>query len=419
MSGIKMFKNICILVSLAAGIMILFGCPFGTPNENMVTPEIRAIGLPSPDVVESVTLTVSGPNMETVEVIYATLPGIINISIPEGNDITFELMVNMESGYIGAATSFKGTATADVASDNAVITLNMEVSSTKLVVPDAYNYRIVQIDDMTGAGWATRTWSDLGFGSNIDFMPYDIDIDQYGNIYIANNVYSVSIGGIYVIDSIAFTSGIPLVPTYYAALDGNAPIEAVTVDKNTNRVYGIAWNGVYYWDAPGIHTNFFIPGTETVTGLAVDNDGNVYISGSRTVGQDSWIGKYSSTGAFLTEYTVVSTNEAFSDITILNNELYATKSGGVSQIEKFDLDLNLLDSYGTSGATGTEGEFVGPYNFVAVMNKKLTIVDGTDYAAQLISVDDINGTNWRTFGSWDDTGIPGYGTNLFKFFSSC
>ncbi|MCD6396832.1 MAG: hypothetical protein J7L71_04790, partial [Spirochaetaceae bacterium] len=178
-------------------IASLYGCSLTTTSTKMVTPEIRAIGLPDLSVVDSVTLKVSGPDMEPVEVSYQVVPSVINLAIPEGNDRTFELSVELTNSPAITINSFIGTATADINTDGTVVTLNMGIGSTKIIVPDTYNNRLVQIDDMSGTGWVTAKGSDLGFSNDYDFIPNDIVLDQNGNIYIANNADNGVTDGIY------------------------------------------------------------------------------------------------------------------------------------------------------------------------------------------------------------------------------
>ncbi len=202
-------------------------------------------------------------------------------------------------------------------------------------------------------------------------------------------------------------------------MSGNASVTAVAVDRTSGRVYGIAGGGVYYWDAPGDGTEILLSGSPAPQGLAVDDDGNLYVGGSIGTGAPSpWIVKYSYALQQLDSYTG-SVVGSINDVVTFGGELYASMAGTGAQIEMFaadDLAGGPLSSFGSSGAPGTKGEFIGPHNFVAVMNKKIYLVDGTDFSAQMVSFDDITGTNWETYGSWDNNGD---GTGVFKFFSNC
>ncbi len=398
-------------------ILSFTGCFLNSTSGNMVTPVIRAVGMPEADIIDSITLKITGPDMDDIEVRYSELPDLINIAVPKGNSRSFELTVSLVNSYTGPVVSYRGIDTIDITSEGSVVTLNMGIGSTKIVVPDAYNYRIVQIDNMSGTNWSTLRFSDMGFTFNYDFFPYDVDINWNGDILVANGRDDGTHGGIYTIEGIDFTSSTLVPPTYYAALDGNASVTAVAVDRKNKRVYGIAWGGVYYWDTPGDSTQLNTSGNPI--GMAVDSEGNVYICGYvSTTGSFPWIVKYSYALSELETY-IGGTAGSLNDITIQNGYLYALNNSGVAKIEVFDPDdltAGPMDSYGTSGSTGTKGEFVGPHIFAAVLNKKLTIVDGTDYSAQLVSFDDILGTNWETYGSWDNSGN---GTGVFKFFSNC
>jgi len=210
----KILKYTTLTISFLTAAMIFSSCFMGELNSTMVTPEIRAIGLPDASIVDSVTLKVTGSDMDPVEVTYSIVPSVINLAIPEGNDRTFELTVNTGSAYKGTIATFFGTATADISTNGAVVTLNMGIGSTKIVIPDKNNNRIVQINDMTGVGWSTRTWSDFKYPYDYNFEPSDIDIDKNGNIYIANNAGDGSYSGILKIPSIEFTTLTPLVPSY-------------------------------------------------------------------------------------------------------------------------------------------------------------------------------------------------------------
>ncbi len=411
-------KSIIFSVLLLAGISILLtGCFFGTPLTKTVTPVIRIVGIPDAAAVDTITLTATDANGEiigeTTLSSLTTIPGQISMALPPGNDITFDLVISM--GGTGVITSYTGTVTSDITTGITAINISMGIESTKIMIPDANNNRIVQIDDMTGKGWTSASGTDLGFSFNTYFLPYDTANDQYGRIYIAN--FSASeLGGILRITSITDTTPVPVLSDsgYSTAMTD------VAVDTINDRIYGVTSNSIVYWtDYSGSLAlgNQFIDlsaSPENIAGIAVDNSGDVYLSGWSNT--EPWIGKYSSSGASLKTYIGPSDGSAVQDITITNGELYATKSGGTARIDKFDLDLNFIGSYGTSGAEGVEGKFVGPHNFIAVMNKKLTIIDGADYAAQLVSIDNIDLPNWETYGSWDNSGNS---VGFFKFYSNC
>ena len=171
-------KKILILLTIISLVFILSTCFFTGNTSVSVSPVIRAIGLPTG--ITSVELTVSGPGMNTIGVVYDGLPSSIELTVPSGSDRTFELVVYVDNP-LSAATSFKGTTTADLSQGNAEITLSMELGSTKLVIPDADNTRVVQIDDMSGSGWTEKINPGLP-----GFIPYDIDFSPTGQIYIAN-----------------------------------------------------------------------------------------------------------------------------------------------------------------------------------------------------------------------------------------
>ncbi len=54
-----------------------------------------------------------------------------------------------------------------------------------IFVTDAGNYRIVRIDDMTGAGWTT--FGSTGSGVNQFNLPFGIFVDATGKIYVADS----------------------------------------------------------------------------------------------------------------------------------------------------------------------------------------------------------------------------------------
>ena len=207
-------KKVLLALAIFSLIFIYSTCSFPGNSNVTVSPVIRAIGLPSASNITSVELTVSGPGMNTISIVYDSLPSSIELSIPSGSDRTFELEVFVDIPII-AATSYKGTATADLSQDSTTIYLTMGVGSTKIVVPDPEWFngevtepRITQFDDISGGNALSLDLAALllqGLTGVSTFNPYDIDFDSEGRIYIANYDSSTS-SGIIRIDNILGTN---------------------------------------------------------------------------------------------------------------------------------------------------------------------------------------------------------------------
>lgn len=401
-------------------VIVLSGCFFGTPIEKTVTPTIRAIGIPGMDIINSITLKVTdSADTVIIEETFTSIPEEINVSVPEGNDLTFKLTINM--GSASAIASYSGSAMATITEENTIIDITMGIERTRILIPDANNNRIVQIDDMTGAGWSTRSWTDLGYTNGAyEFEPRDIDIDQNGNIYIANNSGDSPSSGIIKINSIDLISVIPLPASYHYL---NQPVSAIAIDQKNERIYGITGNAVYYWNLyglPNASNLFFSPGSgESISGIAIDQDGNVYLGGDEGNG-GPWVSKFSSAGTQLNTYSAGGPSFTVRDLTILNGELFVTLNNPLgSQIEKYDVENisnGSIASFGTHNTGGAESEFYGAYNFLATQNNRLTVIDyffdgGSLYYARLVSFNDIDGSEWTTFGSY------GSAEDQFTFFN--
>ena len=412
-------------------VLLVTGCFLSAPTGALVTPTIRAIGLPDASIVNSVTLTVRGPGMDPVEVSYSSLPSTINIAVPEGNDRVFELSVGLNRTFTENPaipyTSYKGTAMADVTSDSAVVKLTMGIGSTKIIVPDTYNNRLVQIDDMNGTGWTELKGSDIASFGNIDsnFVPSDVDYDEYGNIYVANDVSSALYGGIW-----RFTSILDTTPVRVLSSGVNG-MKAVAVDRKNDRIYGLYYNSqsaqddVYYNDYTGslgslgagvqfpYSSSFFA----NVYSITADEGGNIYLGGSGG-NSDTVIEKYTMAGG--TSQKTYSSGQPGSvmGMIILDGTLYASIVYGTSddRVEAFDADTLLhvpgtfsFGSYKESPLPSEIGKFVGPHKFLATLNDNLTIMDYNVTVSRLVSFDDISGSGWITFGS------SGIGDNQFMF----
>ncbi len=403
------FKDILkksVLLSIVFLTVVLSSCFFSAPEANLVTPVIRVLEAPSASMVDSVVLTVSGPDMDDVEVSYSTLPDMISIAIPEGDNRTFELEINMNSSFPGTIKSFRGTATADITSDSATVTLGMGIGSTKIIVPDTYNNRLVQIDDISGSGWTTLTQSEI-LGGTITFIPSDVDFDSDGNFYVANSDTG-GVGGVYKFFAITYTEPVALIAS------GVYGTTAVAVDRVNGRLYAVYNNSVYYTSISSFTSSSgtllidLSSAMEMINGIAIDDSGNIFLCGDEGNG-GPWLVKYSSLGVLLSSYSSGGPTYTFNDVVYYNNDIYVSAENGIeggAQIFKFnpeDLSVGPVESYGAlNPGSSNVGDFYGPHNFLATMNNHLTIMDfesGNSFS-RLVSFDDITGKGWQSYGNF-------------------
>ncbi len=83
-------------------------------------------------------------------------------------------------------------------------------------------------------------------------------------------------------------------------------------------------------------------------------------------------------------------------------------------IVQYDTNLQFVRGYGDPAATEntSRGMFYGPRNFVAILSNDITIVDeNLGNLDKLISMNDMNGSLWQTYGSY------GSGEGFFHFYN--
>jgi hypothetical protein len=96
-----------------------------------------------------------------------------------------------------------------------------------------------------------------------------------------------------------------------------------------------------------------------------------------------------------------------------------TSSGVNNQIIQLNTDLTSPVGFGQNVdvLNTTLGNFYGPRRFLAILNRKFTIIDDEDSGIanrdKLVSMDDISGTNWQTYGT------QGSGPGQFNFYNFC
>ena len=288
------------------------------------------------------------------------------------------------------------------------------LNRTKIVIPDYLNNRIVQIDDINGTNWTAKTNSDIGFGSTL--YPYDTDYDSRGRIYIAN--YSSSSGEDIVIriDNIQSTSCVTI------QSNSNSDIGPVSVDRINNLLYFSNGSDLFRSNLDGSNRiTLIITGISSIGGLTF-NDSNSMLYISCTYTGASRVVQYNpATQGIENISTTTNISDPASipwDTLIRGSYVYVTNPGGSNGYLVLQLDSNLqyVNGYGTqtTSLNTNQGMFYNPRMFLAIRDDGIIMIDdlqgGPTALNKIISMQDITGAGWETFGS------NGTGTNQFRFY---
>ncbi len=197
---------------------------------------------------------------------------------------------------------------------------------------------------MTGAGWTEIQGSDIGFTGT--FWPWAVDFDARGRIYIANNAGSGSDVVIRINnmnDSACDTLG----------TGAGSGIVSVAVDRARNYVYyasSSAINPLKRCELSGANNvNLPISGTEsisTISGMDIDSNGILYISGTNTLGQPR-IFRYDTVLQSVTaSYSTYLDNP--SDVEVRFPYIYVANADGLDnyKILQLSADLQFIAGYG-------------------------------------------------------------------------
>lgn len=366
-----------------------------------------------------ITVNVTAPDMDIVTGTYPASTTTISIEVPSGSQRTFEVLAQTPSATLRGAT------TMNIAPGEVTVSINMDVHNTKIVIPDRQNERVVQIDDMTGTGWTTLNGSDISFVGS--FIPYDIDFDSLGRIYIANFSSATDEDVVIRVDDITSTT--------YTHINSNSEsgVLSVAIDRPNRLVYYANSDTIFrcgYNDTAPVDTysmlSFF--DNPTIYGISIGGSGIVYIA----IRYGSLTATYAicrfdpnadgGNGLIISSYTGVP-NVPW-DVMVKDGACYfanyhESSVGSNNRVIQLTADtLSFVKEYGTgtdSTPTGPD-ELVGPRRFVAILNDDFYLIDeqgGGGQYERLLSFSDMNGSNWDNYGSF------GSGTGQFDFFYSC
>jgi hypothetical protein len=395
--------------------LLVFACsnPVVGSDSVPVSITIPGGGKGVPPAITSIALEITGTDMDTIKQDINKKDSQVTVEVPSGKARTFSLTVT--NPYVTCA----GSATADLTPGEEVeISIPLQLTETKIIIPDAENHRIVQIDDMSGSGWVEHDWSDYGFAADTDFYPWDIDFDGLGRIYIANN--SSTGAGIIRLDSIDDTT-----PT---VIGTDNEVVSLAVDRTHNLIYYfIDYSGdgscdlrrcdldgsnmiSYYDNGNGKLALFY----SNDIGVAVDDEGFVYVAWSPGWGDDNAVSKIdpSGGGSEVAYISITGATDLPWDVLYYKGTIYVASV--ISQnIVRLDTDLAGI----TGGPLAADPDnlddiFYGPRRFVGINKDKIIVIDDSDMdnSDRLVSFSDIDGTGWVSYGSY------GSGVDQFIFF---
>ncbi|MDY6934605.1 MAG: hypothetical protein SVZ03_10350 [Spirochaetota bacterium] len=368
--------------------------------------------------ITAYTVTITGADMADVEQSYSS--GAITLEVTAGASRSFSLMADVDPDDVGTVKSWSGSEVVDLTAGESIsFTIDMSIYETKLVIPDRLyppNGRLVQVDDMEGNGWTPL--------SALDIRPYDVELDSIGRIYVADDDNTdkrvIRMDNILRDNSISITCDPPV----------SGAVRAIAIDRNNNLVYFSDGNNLAISDLDGNNTDGLtitlgVESIQTISGMAVDENGILYIAGTTgVIAPSPRIFRYDPSDQIVTTtYNNTSILNTPWDVIVKPPYAYVANLYGADgyRILQLDLDtLALTGNYGNQASTfpnTDQGEFYNPYRFVAILNEKIYIIDdiinvGNNYD-KLISMDDIQGSNWETL---PDTGD---GQSLFRFYSHC
>ena len=258
-----------------------------------------ALAQKAPAAFRSVTVRINGEDIGQIERDFAPLES-ITLKVPSGAQRRFEVTAHVDPADPSAAMSFRGIATRNLPADETInIPVVMRVNETKIVIPDPgpvsqQNNRIIQINNMSGAGRIVKIGTDIGFGGI--FRPWAIDFDARGRIYIANNNGTGSNDVVISIQNMNSTTCI----TFGDGLSSG--INSIAIDRINNYVY-YATEGPPNLKRCGLDgnndTTLSTTGISSISGLDVGMDGMLYISGINSVAQNT-VFRYDPTARLVT-----------------------------------------------------------------------------------------------------------------------
>ena len=410
-------KAAYIPVLLSALFLAVFagGCmPQGGGFGGSVFPSLAVRGLPANPF--SVELTVSGPDMETVNRTIEPEESSLTLEVPAGAAREFSLNAS------NVSVTTVGSTVQDLTAGTTVeISIPLKLSGTKIIVPDGFNNRIVQIDDMAGTGWNPLLYGDIGL-EDWEFEPTEVDFDNSGRIYAA---LTGEFLGIIVLDSIDAANYEMFVPgtvmegavDYYTeqvlAVDRNSDVLYVPAKADTNgdqvdELFILAFSTEGVSGPQLIYDLSSDIGTLTssdIFAMGVDSAGLLYLIGSPDGSIIYKLDLSQPAGSRVLDSVSFSDfNPA--DMIVKDDKVYVGGTFSVlagGPIRRYDLNLNQEDG-DITGKADTTDPFWGIAALLLHPGGNFLVADTDGEISRLVAFDDFSTAGWTTFSPFDDLG---------------
>ena len=356
----------------------------------------------APALFSAINVRVTGAD---IGVINQTFPPAdsVSLSVPAGALRTFEVTATVapfNSDVFGtwtAAESFSGTSQANLPAGASVsVPVLMKLGSSKIIVPDYYNNRLVIMNNM-GAILTTLGYVYPATGAIQLASPKDIDFDARGRIYI------VDANAVYRCDDI---NGSNAIVVYSNA---NSPAQVVAVDRNNDFVYLASGTTLLRLNLDGSAPSS-LPGTVpsgllvSLNGLDVGPDGNLLVSGMDGLNYTWGIFKIDGSAAgagIIASYFNTTLMSVPYDIQSQGGAIYVLNPRGTPDTRL----LQFADGPGStftltgSGPLASMGAFSNAGHFSAVRSDGLVILDKpyTPTNSVIVFVMNAAGLGWASY----------------------
>ncbi|HUX20270.1 MAG TPA: hypothetical protein VMW69_03455 [Spirochaetia bacterium] len=381
--------------------------------------------------LDSISLTVTGEGMDTITQTIDPGTSQVALEVPEGPARNFRIDVAVKPTSPHAVSAIRGTAIADIQAGVAqTVPISFAITKAKILVPDMVNGKVVMMADLNGAGLQVKNLGDEGISPA---LPYDVEIDSAGRIYVCTYDTDNQQGDIFRYDSMIDTTPEDVLGTNF---NHSMDTPAIAIDRTNNYLYHVKniTVGPTYWALyrkslvnPLANDEVIISEsdpelkfTEGTCGVAIDADGFVYIynNGDQNLIKFDPNGTVGSRGIASVSYTALGLSSArLWDLMFLDGNLYVSLSYGMQALQTEILRLGTglsVDSvlhYGSYSADPGVGQFAFPERFASDLTGRVVLVDenpNNSSVNRLVGFDDINGTNWQEYS----------GSYPFQFFSN-